>query len=214
MRSLYAARLAICEIIKADSGIPEQCDLIMQRTASFKGGRASLSNTSKQQLGQCIQSLESRPQWWTSYSNSRQNAVVICQAARVDIEKGNAFTNLRTLSLTVPIDEMLKLHKSFIETQLSADDALRAAVKESMKQLSQSNKAYESLKRTVHSQILQEIASASQQARSFIHEVIHNIDSVMVGVSSKISSLVKGVEDDVTRLQNVSLSPFGSCRSD
>lgn len=55
------------------------------------GGSSTQSNSDKvgiRHIRECLQSLESRPQWWTSYSNSRQNAAIMCQAARADIEKG------------------------------------------------------------------------------------------------------------------------------
>ena len=88
VRSIYAAQLAICEIRSAESNIPQPCEALAPILDSKKHKAASTSNIRKGQLSLCLQSLESRPQWWTSYSNSRQNAVVMCQAARVDIEKG------------------------------------------------------------------------------------------------------------------------------
>lgn len=97
LRSTYAAQLAICEISDAGLPIPSSCD-----TFTFKVGRnkkkslrKSQNNQEKnyriddkRQLSQCLQALESRPQYWTSYSNNRQNAMIMCQAARIDIEKG------------------------------------------------------------------------------------------------------------------------------
>ena len=100
IRSLYAARLAMCEISSTGSTIPHDCKLlkIVNEPENLRGSWSSSSegnvrfsiheNIEKRELSRCLQSLESRPQWWTSYSNNRQNAVVMCQAARVDIEKG------------------------------------------------------------------------------------------------------------------------------
>jgi hypothetical protein len=68
-----------------------------------------------QQLGQCLKSLESRPQWWTSYSNNRQNAVVMCQAARGQIEKGELSGRQVRVSIArakTCLDEMLDLQRS------------------------------------------------------------------------------------------------------
>ena len=88
VRSIYAAQLALCEIMSAESVIPQPCQALAPALDSKRHKAASIKSVRKIQLSQCLQSLESRPQWWTSYSNSRQNAVVMCQAARVDIEKG------------------------------------------------------------------------------------------------------------------------------
>lgn len=98
VKSIYAAQLAMCEIISAGSAIPQQCKPLTpgHKTKSWRGFSGTASegrqrpgdNSGNAQLSQCLQALESRPQWWTSYSNSRQNAVVMCRAARVEIEKG------------------------------------------------------------------------------------------------------------------------------
>ena len=101
LKSVYAAQLAICEIVDAGSSIPGNCKSIKpkQHVPSGVGfgimgktnhGRDNAATTiSKSHLIPCLQSLESRPQHWTSYSNNRQNAVVMCQAARINIEKGD-----------------------------------------------------------------------------------------------------------------------------
>ena len=100
IRSVYAAQLAMCEISSTGSSIPQECKSLQpvnelpgsqdsQKLSSEGNVRSGIKrNVGKHQLSQCLRSLESRPQWWTSYSNSRQNAMVMCQAARVDIEKG------------------------------------------------------------------------------------------------------------------------------
>ena len=98
VKAIYAAQLAMCEIISAGSAIPQQCKPLApghetkgrRGFSGIAGGgrQRSDDNYGKKRLSQCLQALESRPQWWTSYSNSRQNAVVMCRAARVEIEKG------------------------------------------------------------------------------------------------------------------------------
>jgi len=88
IRSTYAAQLAVCEVRGAGLQIPPYCDISFASDAS-KSTRG-FDRPGSAQLRHCLKSLESRPQWWTSYSNSRQNAVVLCQAARVEIEKGKS----------------------------------------------------------------------------------------------------------------------------
>lgn len=96
IRSHYAAQLATCEITSAGSTVPHHCRSLIPSTSTMTSQipRASgdkfplLSSHQKQQLSQCLKTLESRPQWWTSYSNNIQNAATMCQAARADIEKG------------------------------------------------------------------------------------------------------------------------------
>lgn len=103
LKSVYAAQLAVCELTGAGLPVPQHCGSLMW-SETFTGkqglrgflnsrsgkldGKAGTHEVDQRQLNQCLKSLESRPQWWTSYSNSRQNAVVMCQAARIDIDKG------------------------------------------------------------------------------------------------------------------------------
>lgn len=103
LKSVYAAQLAVCELTGAGSPIPQHCGSLMwsELSSGKQGLRGFLSSRSEKlhaitgtrdldqkQLSHCLKSLESRPQWWTSYSNSRQNAAVMCKAARIEIEKG------------------------------------------------------------------------------------------------------------------------------
>ena len=102
LKSTYAARLAVCELIEAGASVPSECSSltpagrprqernlarILVRKTTMKS-QDGMPNPDGATLKQCLTSLESRPQWWTSYSNNRQNAVVMCQAVRGQIERG------------------------------------------------------------------------------------------------------------------------------
>lgn len=103
VKSEYAARLAVCEIIGATVTPPRECAmLIPSSNACVKQRFKSLfqwhepkptdelcyPDASQAQFERCLRTLDGRPQWWISYSNARQNAVVMCQASRDAIEKG------------------------------------------------------------------------------------------------------------------------------
>ena len=106
VKSLFAARLAVCELTDANAVIPRQCNSLQFREDSDKGSVMKRFTTrdkyykahdkvieddyndSNLEVSSCLGALESRPQWWTSYSNARQNAVVMCEATRSEIEKG------------------------------------------------------------------------------------------------------------------------------
>ena len=97
LRSTYAAQLALCEISEAGSAVPLSCHGFVpnqkrvqnpsERSARDLPGQET-STIDMRELNKCLQSLETRPQHWTSYSNNRHNAVVMCQAARMDMERG------------------------------------------------------------------------------------------------------------------------------
>ena len=103
VKSEYAARLAVCELNSAKANIPWECAGFMP--SSYACGKSRFRSlftrqenrshdklcypeTDGSQIRQCLQALESRPQSWISYSNARQNAVVICEASRDAIERG------------------------------------------------------------------------------------------------------------------------------
>ncbi|EGD99210.1 hypothetical protein TESG_06649 [Trichophyton tonsurans CBS 112818] len=108
VKSLYAARLAVCEITGTGAAIPEKClDTFPSHNGrrpqyqdSFQGFQVveEKRNIPAAVLEPCLRSLESKPQWWTSYSNSRQNAAVMCHAARFDIEKEELLNHYRSLT--------------------------------------------------------------------------------------------------------------------
>ena len=123
IRSLYAARLALCEISGAGLNLPAECESLhlandsdgkLQHHQRMGGGQSNSPHSfGTRQMRECLQSLESRPQWWTSYSNSRQNAAIMCQAARADIEKGQCH-------IILPIQKEKLAHSSRVQTSSSS----------------------------------------------------------------------------------------------
>lgn len=110
LKSIYAAKLAICELLEAGATVPSHCSALLPSEApKTKGSVASYFVRKKQtsktphdkqnklentKFIHCLKSLESRPQWWTSYSNSRQNAGILCQAVRGQIERGRLWCSV------------------------------------------------------------------------------------------------------------------------
>ncbi|KAL8822151.1 MAG: hypothetical protein Q9191_007111, partial [Dirinaria sp. TL-2023a] len=183
VRSVYAAQLAMCEIMSAESAIPAQCEPFkpgdtkpewISRSgtgARTKKDRASPSHIESQQLGRCLQSLESRPQWWTSYSNSRQNAVVMCQAARVDIEK----------------DELINLYKSMARTSSEVHSALSAALSKSNDDLAH-QKEFLAEVQAFQKQVLDDLDESHQEAKSYFVKIVNSMETVIQGMDVRSSS--------------------------
>ena len=114
VKSEYAVRLAVCELNGAKANIPRECAgfipssyacgkfrfrSLFTRQESRSHDELCYPEAAGSQVRQCLQALESRPQWWTSYSNAKQNAVVMCQASRDAIERG--------MSVNFLIDQIL-----------------------------------------------------------------------------------------------------------
>ena len=86
VKEIYAARLAVCELQRADVEVPSQCNFFSH--LDTENPSKVNAKTTSFLLRPCLKSLESKPQWWTSYSNARQETEVMCQASRIEIEKG------------------------------------------------------------------------------------------------------------------------------
>lgn len=103
-KSIYATRLAICELMDANAVIPASCSPFrpVENDSKFNGFRGFIVNgyftkpTTQHKfedhgdLDQCSASLSSNPVWWTSYSNARQNAVLLCHSMRSELDKGKS----------------------------------------------------------------------------------------------------------------------------
>ncbi|KAI9873558.1 MAG: hypothetical protein M1830_010857 [Pleopsidium flavum] len=199
VKSIYAARLAICEIVGAGTVIPNYCAPLMasDQTKSKRGFRSFLNQGAGQtrasgvgyddikgrQLGQCLKSLESRPQWWTSYSNNRQNAVVMCQAARGQIEK----------------DEMLDLHRSMAGVNSEMNSLLSKTVDNAHLQLRADAKFADAVK-TFQTQLLHDLRRSNAEAQTYFEKLMQAMDAVAQTVIGKISTTARAVELDVQGL--------------
>jgi hypothetical protein len=118
VKTEYAAKLAVCELLSAQlvsSVAPPYCDILVPAARHCgKGGswwhaRPAIVPDDKQcypefkehQYTQCLKSLQSTPQYWTSFSNARQNAVVMCQASRDAIERESHLEVFKNLTQVV-----------------------------------------------------------------------------------------------------------------
>ncbi|KAI1942001.1 hypothetical protein LOZ66_001482 [Ophidiomyces ophidiicola] len=124
-KSLYAARLAVCELDGAGAATPDSCipilniqheDTILN---SYNEGEKARKVVVPTHLTSCLQSLESKPQWWTSYSNSRQNAAVMCQASRFEIERDELLKHHRDLA-KITFGLSASLNESLTDASLEA----------------------------------------------------------------------------------------------
>lgn len=196
VKSLYAARLAVCELTGAGAAIPSSCSPLH---VSIKQGREALKSVAGDRSGSkmvdsipttllesCLKSLESRPQWWTSYSNSRQNAMVICQAARIEIEK----------------DELLELHRAVAENTLKLNEGLQEAVRNAAA-VSAQHRAFVHATELMRSDLLRELEEAGTQARGLFATFLREFETAIGFAVTSVVSILKGVETDTTVLGKV-----------
>ncbi|KAH9827801.1 Nuclear membrane fusion protein Kar5 [Teratosphaeria destructans] len=102
--NLYASRLAVCEINSAGARIPTACQAFVPTVKNAKkssfvgyltGERPSAprqlypqyEEATQSNLDQCLAALYAESQTWTSFTNSKQNAAMMCHSMRGEVEK-------------------------------------------------------------------------------------------------------------------------------
>ena len=219
MKSVYAAQLAICEVTDAGSPPPKSCDVFLPNdqnrmsrtmTQGFQQ-RDGLSKSPKAKLSSCLQSLESRPQHWTSYSNNRQNAVVMCQAARINVEKGERFVRSHfRFTWLMGSDEFIKLHKSIVDTAVDTNSALASAVAAANEALMR-QREFDRQVRAFQEQLMQDLEVTKAEATSYFGTLVRKVDSIIHDIVKQISARMQDIDGDAQKVQSVRFSSLFSC---
>ncbi|CAF9903176.1 MAG: hypothetical protein GOMPHAMPRED_000117 [Gomphillus americanus] len=74
VQELYAIQLAKCEIESASAALPQSCQIDLASISLEAGSRAALQS----KIRSCLVTFQSKPQWWTSYSNHRRDGYDWC----------------------------------------------------------------------------------------------------------------------------------------
>ncbi|KAH8725109.1 hypothetical protein GQ44DRAFT_616671 [Phaeosphaeriaceae sp. PMI808] len=149
VKTEYAAKLAVCELLSAqpsNATPPPNCEILVPSSRACSRGsvwwysRPDVAINDKQcypelkeyQYAQCLKTLQSSPQYWTSFSNARQNAVVMCQASRDAIEREThleTFKNLTQVmgSVSSAMEKSAKEYEVLVKGQKQFADEVREA---------------------------------------------------------------------------------------
>ncbi|KAI9663595.1 MAG: hypothetical protein M1829_006054 [Trizodia sp. TS-e1964] len=198
VKSLYAARLAVCELVGAGAAVPAQCsslmpskkskfkwNLITKRDRSDHEGDPTLvfEEVSAKQSSNCLKSLESRPQWWTSYSNGRQNAVVICHAVRSQIER----------------HELLELHTAITSVNSDLHSSLFTSLENTKNELTK-QKAFAETVEVFQTQLANDLKTTIAGARSYFDMIKQNLDSAFADVHRTILFTSKATKVEIDEM--------------
>ncbi|CAO1597068.1 hypothetical protein XANCAGTX0491_000897 [Xanthoria calcicola] len=191
-KSVYAAQLALCEIRDAGSGYPEDCEAFLplhsaqssRKVARSFSNADATTNALKGKLSLCLQALESRPQHWTSYSNNRQNAVVMCQAARIDVEK----------------DNLIQLHQSLVNTTSGANSVLMRALAAANKALLK-QKQFATGVENFQQQLVRDLEASKAHTQSYLRSMMKSIESALQNTVKPFSDMMKTVETEANEVQ-------------
>jgi Tht1-like nuclear fusion protein len=162
-KSIFAARLAICELRDAGVSTPSQCIPITTVSGDLPG------KISGGDLRACLKALESKPQSWTSYSNNRQGSVAICAFSRADMMKDEELERLRLLTTV-----------GYGVSQALADALLRATSQQ------EAEIAFAQALKTLHAEQLRDLAKAYQESKAHLKESSTQLNKAVSHVSDTI----------------------------
>jgi hypothetical protein len=201
IKSIYAARLALCELAGAGTPVPSACSRLdiptspyQEDVLTWKGDdfNSKVPETVPYSiLEPCLKSLESRPQWWTSYSNNRQNAVVICQAARIDIETS----------------QLLELHRSLTEHTVSVNEALQSALRNAAQEASH-HRSFVALTSEMRNNLVREFDQSTLETQSLIMTWLNGAETTILSAVRNILTVVHDAESGSATLTEVPYSTF------
>lgn len=182
---IYAARLAVCELSSADFSVPIDCRSFVPTSGGKKATvfRGWLSSTgaskprvaneyydevTEANLKQCRKALGSSGQAWTSYSNSRQNAVVMCHAMQSAVER----------------DESRHTAKMLANTAAAATESLQDA----FEQVNEFKQQFHEL-RTAMPKFQQDLATFDSDIRRIVQDFWAELDRARSGLESLATSI-------------------------
>jgi hypothetical protein len=188
-KSIFAARLAICELREANANTPPQCKPILSSSvAAYGGSSSSPSQPSADQqvrddeLRACLRALEAKPQSWTSYSNNRQHAALLCDVSRNQIIKDEALSLFHLL---------IGLGPDFVQ---ALSDAFQHA-----NLLQEAQTAFAKAFKDLHTEQVRDLAGAHQAYKAVIQESSDQLTNIV----SHVSDTIRSANGSVTNLKQM-----------
>ncbi|KAJ5129472.1 uncharacterized protein N7515_005511 [Penicillium bovifimosum] len=195
LRSVYAARLALCEIEGAGNSIPPSCLPVTVSPRPQKnrygfmtwhrGSDTASGEVPRELLEHCLRTLESRPQWWTSYSNSRQNALVICHASRMEAEK----------------EELIGLHRSISKSSFKLNEALQQALQDAVAQ-SEQQQLFMQAVQSLQERIVTDVGGTESVFKRTFGRFLREVEAGMGSLQDSISMALLNMRTRTGELDN------------
>ncbi|KAF2452917.1 hypothetical protein BDY21DRAFT_424840 [Lineolata rhizophorae] len=196
--SVYAVRLAACELSEAGVILPPDCDFIMSTTfVGFSSLPASDQEAVHEKLATslkvCLERLSHYPQSWTSYSNARQSSVLICHACRSAIEEQELNDRYRRMAeMGASFSESLAQQMSAYMAELREDAEV---VQANMRELKLTQEVI--VESTNH--VLHEIHRAYAKSVASINQTFKTVEEygldLMDNMDHSQAALAKSFED-------------------
>lgn len=117
----------------------------------------------------------------------------MCQAARIDIEKGESFASASIHADIFP-DQLIKLHKSMVETSADASSALARATNDANTALIHLQSDFALAQKEFQQQLLHDLEASTHKAQSFLERLVSSIDAALQTAIGTVVSATKELE--------------------
>ncbi|KAF2853286.1 hypothetical protein T440DRAFT_487727 [Plenodomus tracheiphilus IPT5] len=211
VKTEYAAKLAVCELLSAQPSNPTpplHCEVLVPTSKACSKVGSWWHTSADYQYTQCLKSLQSTPQFWTSFSNARQNAVVMCQASRDAIERENHLETFKNLTqiLGVVTSTMQKTTEEY-ETLIKEQSRFSEEARESHSQLQENirvmqekavttvgalDEKFHSFMEVSMSELITALADSQSAELVQIHERMQDFSQDLMLESTQLAKLFTG----------------------
>ena len=214
VKSTYAARIAVCELLEAAADVPSTCLPLMSQGAHYnspesrypsssefitdRDAQADIYEIDTAQLEICLQSLEGRPQWWTSYSNGRQNAIILCEAVRGEAEKGKVSSSYVSAKLKAK-DQLLETYQRANEITSSLHSVLAEDLERFRHESSLQEGFFEKLKYSQQT-LFTNMQEASEQSQALMSKTANSMENFFSALAGNIGRTNTALEQHAETL--------------
>lgn len=207
IRSMYAARLALCELHGAGAAVPSPCIPVTVNAPSTSSFRIPFITKAQpldtrndlvpdEVLGPCLKTLESRPQSWTSYSNNRQNAMIICQATRIEVER----------------EELLDIHQRIVKTSSKLHQGLEEALHSAAMETTQ-HEAFLKTLRAMQDKVSAELQASASVTQNTLEGLLQAIELSLTKITASATSTINSLVGNANSVGEVRMDHFYRIRA-
>ncbi|KIX05762.1 uncharacterized protein Z518_03734 [Rhinocladiella mackenziei CBS 650.93] len=196
-KSVYAVRVAVCETGEGRAAVPAACKTILDvpqrphNEIDVVGGQA---------LSSCVEALMLKHYYWTSYSNSRQNANTLCQAGTLEA------TRLEALHSYQKLFELLPEFRDTLKTTRSQWQSFLRQQEEDARKVNKLQQAHRDELNQQHKTGLSALRDAMSMAKKGLEDVSQALQLSVAGTGADITQTRAALGDvlaDFTVLRNM-----------
>ncbi|KAK4539907.1 hypothetical protein LTR36_009949 [Oleoguttula mirabilis] len=223
--NVYAARLAVCELQSAQASVPQACSAFVPTVKTVRktawAGYFTSNGPSKprlvypdydeiteQGLQRCLNALHSNglAQGWTSFSNCRTNAILMCNSMRGEIERDHDIHLHKVLATTTDevVGALLRSKEDWAEFQAGFSE-LATNMREAHLELLQDNEQRLEAVRRFWAEWQAELQAGLQDISTGVHGIQSDVDQARDSIRSNYQHLSEAFQQTSERVTDLTV---------